>query len=132
MKVLQGHRSADTAFVVDDYPYSFRLRCKIRYWLEVNQKGTRFWSQTTNPKKGGEVWNKPKASIYSVVGVICQVDETDGKPDEVGHIYWTGLSVYDLSKAEDFLTKYRSGLTSEQVSEMERVIRVRKPLEGPY
>ena len=34
LQVLQGHTTIDTAFVVNDYPYGFRLRCKIRYWLE--------------------------------------------------------------------------------------------------
>ena len=103
MKILANHHSPQSAFVIDDYPYGFRLRCKIRYWLEVHpKKGTRMWSQTTNPKVAGEVWNKPKASTYSIFGVLVQYDETDGKPDEVGHIHWVGLSGYDLDKAQDF------------------------------
>lgn len=69
MKVLWGHNSAETAYVVADYPYGFRLRCQIRYWLEYRKgKGFRFVSQTTNPKRPGEVWNKPKASTYSPLG----------------------------------------------------------------
>jgi len=55
MQILKGHISPETAFIVDDYPYGFRLRCKIRYWLEYNPKhGFRFVSQTTNPKRAGE------------------------------------------------------------------------------
>ena len=58
--LLSGHTSPATAYTVDDYPYGFRLRCKIRYWLEYTPKrGVRLWSQTTNPKRPGEVWNKP-------------------------------------------------------------------------
>jgi len=39
--------------LVEDYPYGFRLRCKIRFWLEYAPKrGFRFVSQTTNPKRG--------------------------------------------------------------------------------
>lgn len=116
MKVLSGHYSPETAFVVESYPYGFKLRCKIRYWLEVNSKGTRFWSQTTNPKRPIEVWNAPKASTYSLVGVMCQVDETDGKPDEVGHIYWSGMSAYDVSKCADYLAKHRAGMTEGQIN----------------
>jgi hypothetical protein len=37
-KVLSGHVSEETAFLVEDYPYGFRLRCKIRYWLEFDPK----------------------------------------------------------------------------------------------
>jgi hypothetical protein len=53
------HLSPETAYLVSDYPYGFRLRCKIRYWLEHHPKrGTRFVSQTTNPNAAGEVWNR--------------------------------------------------------------------------
>ena len=102
MKVLSGHYSPETAYVVEDYPYGFRLRCKIRYWLEVNSKGTRFWSQTTNPKRG-DVWNKPKASTYSLMGAMYL--------DEENHVQWCGLSPYDASKCKDFLETYSVGLT---------------------
>jgi hypothetical protein len=49
-ETLAGHTSPDTAFVVDDYPYGFRLRTKIRYWIETKKGfGQRFCSQTLNP-----------------------------------------------------------------------------------
>ena len=52
-QILQGHTSPETAYVVDDYPYGYTLRCRIRYWLEVNERhGVRFVSQTTNPMRG--------------------------------------------------------------------------------
>jgi hypothetical protein len=38
MQILKGHISQETAYLVDDYPYGFRLRCKIRYWLEYQPK----------------------------------------------------------------------------------------------
>lgn len=106
MQVLSNHYSAETAYVVDDYPYGFRLRCKIRYWLEVNGKGTRLWSQTTNPKLSGEVWNKAKASTYCTIGAMFL--------DEKEHVAWNGLSIYDASKAREFLNTYRVGLTESQ------------------
>ncbi len=67
--VLKGHTTPETAYTVQDYPYGFRLRCKIRYWLETAVKGSksnemRFMSQTTDPRRSAEVWNKPKASNY--------------------------------------------------------------------
>jgi hypothetical protein len=88
VKILKGHTSPETAFVVDDYPYGFRLRCKIRYWIEFHPKrGFRFVSQTTNPKRAGEVWNKPKASTYCRFGAAMYLDDSE-------HVQWTGLSEY--------------------------------------
>jgi len=85
MKYIFNHTDQATAKVIDDYPYGFRLRTKIRYWLETKpKKGDRFMSQTLNPKKG--YWNKPKASTYSSIGVICE--------DEKGHIKWSGVNIY--------------------------------------
>ncbi len=65
---LLGHTSEETAYLVNDYPYGFRLRCQIRYWMEYDKKrGFRFCSQTTNPKREGTHWNKPKKSTYYYV-----------------------------------------------------------------
>lgn len=81
--VLTGHTSADTAYLVGDYPYGRRLRCKIRYWIETATKGAasgqqRFMAQTTNPKsrEPGDVWNKPKASTYSQI-MAMYLDDID-------------------------------------------------------
>lgn len=92
MKLLPNiHISPETAFVVHDYPFGFRLRCKIRYWLEyVEGKGFRLWSQTTNPKRG-HVWNKPKASTYARFGGAMFLDDN-------GHVHWNGLSEYGGAK----------------------------------
>lgn len=88
MKTLTGHTTPDTAFVVDSYPYGFRLRCKIRYWLEYKPgKGFRFWSQTTNPKRPGEVWNKPKSSTFCRFGGAMVLADN-------GHVTWTGCHEY--------------------------------------
>jgi hypothetical protein len=104
MKLLSGHISPETAYVVDDYPYGFRLRCKIRYWLEYNPKhGFRFVSQTTNPKQGDR-WNKPKASTYARFGAAMFLDEQD-------HVHWTGLSEYsDGQDAKTFLDTFGAAI----------------------
>jgi N12 class adenine-specific DNA methylase len=73
--VLHGYTSPETAYVVDDYPYSRTLRCKIRYWLETADKGqyrgqVRQVHQTTNPKLSGERWNKPHPERYSAWSVM--------------------------------------------------------------
>lgn len=71
--ILAGCTSEDTAFVVQDYPYGYTLRTQIRYWLETNPKhGTRFVSQTKNPKTGK--WNAPKRSTYDPVKVLVLLE----------------------------------------------------------
>ena len=102
MEALSDHTTQETAYLVEDYPYSFRLRCKIRYWLEYKPgSGYRFWSQTTNPKKTGEVWNKPKASTYCRFGGVMLRDDTNG------HIHWNGIGEYDdTQQCARFLESY--------------------------
>jgi hypothetical protein len=105
MKLLKGHSTPETAFVVEDYPYGFTLRCKIRYWLEENKRGARFVSQTTNPKKAGEVWNKPKASTYCLIAGVMLLDENE-------HCKWAGLTEYsDLAESEAWYNTYKDGLS---------------------
>jgi hypothetical protein len=101
MKLLPGHVSPETAFLVEDYPYGFRLRCQIRYWIEFNPKrGFRFWSQTTNPKRPGVVWNNAKASTYYRFGGAMILDASD-------HVQFVGLSEYsDAAQAKAFQESY--------------------------
>jgi hypothetical protein len=105
VKLLSGHISPETAYLVEDYPYGFRLRCKIRYWIEYKaKKGFRFVSQTTNPKRPGEVWNKPKASTYSLFGGAMFLDENE-------HVQFSGLSEYSSgAEASAWSEKFGAGV----------------------
>ena len=105
MQILKGHTSPETAYLVESYPYGFRLRCKIRYWLEHHPKrGFRLVSQTTNPKRPGEVWNKPKASTYVKFGA-CMYLNGDG------HVKWAVLTEYSSgAEAKAFLDTYGEGV----------------------
>jgi hypothetical protein len=94
IQVLRGHADFETALEVDDYPYGFRLRTKIRYWVERAGKGSkegqyRFVSCTWNPKSNH--WNKPKMGTYFDWMWLYR-DARDG------HIHAWGLSAYDLVK----------------------------------
>ncbi len=133
---LVGHTSPETAYVVQDYPYGFRLRCKIRYWVETTKHGQRVVSQTTNPKVPGrcrhcgktygdtdahvhlgdnphtfeaaEVWNKPKASTYSAIRVLYIEDST-------GHVENAALNLYNtLAQIADFQHRYAPALQSSR------------------
>lgn len=102
--ILSGHVSPETAYVVSDYPYGFRLRCKIRYWLEFSAKrGFRFCSQTSNPKNGN-AWNKPKASTYCRFGACMYLNDD-------GHVTWAGLTEYSNgAEAKAFADTYGEGV----------------------
>lgn len=104
MQILKGHVSPETAYVVDDYPYGFRLRCKIRYWLEwAPKRGVRFVSQTTNPKRG-DAWNTPKPSTYCRFGGCMFLDDEN-------HVQWVGLTEYtNGAEALAWSEKYGEGV----------------------
>ena len=52
----QIYTSPETAYIIEDYPFGFRLRCKMRVWIESDKKkGMRVVRQTTNPKASGEI-----------------------------------------------------------------------------
>ena len=116
-EVLKGHTTVETAYLVADYPYGFRLRCKIRYWLEyAPKKGFRLCSQTTNPKVDREVWNTPKKSTYTLLGVMGL--------DEEGHVTWTGISPYEVSKLKEFGDVYADSFDENQAATFRYMTRV--------
>lgn len=102
---LYGHTSEATAYLVDDYPYGFRERTQIRYWLEEKpKKGWRFVSQTLNPKTSR--WNKPKASTYSEWGGAMYLDDN-------GHVQWEGIGPYsDDNKILAFVRTFPQAKTA--------------------
>lgn len=108
LTILKDHISPETAYIVADYPYGFRLRCQIRYWLEYKPgKGIRCISQTSNPKKPGLVWNKPKASTYCRFGGALWLDAA-------GHVQFAGLTPYcDFSAALAWFETYRHGVPED-------------------
>ena len=108
MTALTGYTSADTAFTVPDYPYGFRLRCQIRYWIETTKHGQRVVSQTTNPKRPGTVWNKPKVSTYTPLRVLFIDPAT-------GYVENAALSIYaTTAQIASFEALYGAALTSDR------------------
>jgi hypothetical protein len=123
MEILKGHVSPETAYVVNDYPYGFRLRCVIRYWLDSHpKKGTRLMTQTTNPKRGN-TWNKPKASTYCRFGgAMCLFE---------GKVYWYGLTEYSNgAEAKAFLDKYGAGVPEVMLPILERWVAAKLAYDG--
>lgn len=89
-KQLLGHVSDETAFVVEDYPYGYTMRTKIRYWIERSKNGERFVSQTLNPKT--QQWNAPKRSTYDLICLLLQ--------GENGHVRSLGVSKFIASDTQ--------------------------------
>jgi hypothetical protein len=66
--------------------------------------GFRIVSQTTNPKRIGEVWNKPKVSTFCRFGGAMYLNDQ-------GHVTWAGLSEYSNgAEAKAFLDTYGSAV----------------------
>lgn len=125
LKLLpQEYWNTDTAYLVEDYPYGFTLRCKIRYWLEFNEKhGYRFCSQTTNPKRPADYWNTPKKSTYRDIIAILALDEFN-------HIICVSLtSSSSLKEALDFKETYSSCLKPRELARLEDWIAVKRIYE---
>jgi len=100
IKTLSGHTSESTAYIVDDYPYGFQKRCKIRFWIETTPKGQRVCSQTTNPDKQGDVWNKVKKSTYSDIRVLY-IDLNDN------HVKNAALTLHATkTEVDNFMSKF--------------------------
>jgi hypothetical protein len=75
-KILTGYNSENNAYLVPDYPYGRKLRCKIRYWIESDdRKGFRFCAQTENPKT--LQWNNPKKGTYCKIAMMMYLDERE-------------------------------------------------------
>jgi len=86
---LVGHTSIDTAYEVKDYPYGFRLRTSIFYWIESKKGvGDRLGTYTINPKNGKP--NKPKYGTYSTFMYLVKNEE--------GHVKAESIDSYEKEK----------------------------------
>jgi len=90
-KALKLYSSAEDSFLIEDYPWGFRLRTEVRVWAECKKGfGMRVCRQTKNPKTGR--WCAVKKSTYSpVIGFYL---------NEEDRIKTTGLSAGGWSKEE--------------------------------
>ena len=104
----------ETAYIVDDYPWGFRLRTKQRYWVESKQGfGMRLVTQTLKPKT--DKWCKTKNSTYNVVwGLYLNKD---------GHVRRYSLDSGGWSKEKEIkeFETFFSDLTDFQISQIRYV-----------
>ena len=106
----QIYTSPETAYIIEDYPFGFRLRCKMRVWVESDsKKGMRVCRQTTNPKLQGEIWNAPKKSTYSTIRLLYIDTET-------GYIESASWSAGYSDNNMEFLADFGEVLTEKQIN----------------
>lgn len=105
---LFGHVSPETAYLVPDYPYGHRVRCRIRYWMERDpRRGYRLVSQTENPKTMR--WNAPRRSTYALIAASMYLDEQ-------GHVHWVAVGAYtDHAAALAFARSCPHAVTADLV-----------------
>ena len=119
MKILPPVHDEKNPLVQSDYPYG-SLRCERRIWIETNKKGSRFCSQTVNPKTGRV--NAPHKSTYSAYMVLVEEDN--------GHVNPRSIGLYRGSEdLTAFLTENQDGLTAAQIQEIQKVIPIQKKFE---
>lgn len=68
-RILHGHDTPETGYIIEDYPYGYRVRCRQRHWIDVVMKGQykgkmRHWSQTTTKQ-----WNHLYTNLLHKLGV---------------------------------------------------------------
>ena len=114
IKILEKQPTEQDPYIVNNYPYGFRLRTQIKYWVETTKNGQRFCSQTLNPKTN--MWNKPKKSTYSNI-ILVGLNQEE-------HITYTSLSMYSSKEAQDFKQKYESFFNDYQKTEIINIIKM--------
>lgn len=118
LNILEKQPTQENPYIVENYPYGFRLRTKIRYWVETTNRGQRFVSQTLNPKT--QEWNKPKKSTYDNIVLIGL--------NEKGHIQYTSIGVYSLEETKKFNEKYSKYFSKYQTKEMKNIVGIEEVL----
>ena len=109
--ILRGYISQEKAYDVQDYPYSFKLRTKIYYWIESKKgKGDRFCYYTINPKNGKA--NKPNRSTYNTFMYMYL--------NEQGHVTTGVITPYNIKEFEARFDFIRKRIGIEFVNEIQQ------------
>ena len=122
-KNIYNAKNFESAVVVDNYPWGFKLKTKRAYWVETNSKGDRFCYQTLNPKTNK--WCAVKTSTYGAAFVLTQDDSN-------GYVSYFGLSKCDNAKdVESWLSKVDyEQLDTLQKKQLCRIKAFDKSMEG--
>lgn len=116
-KYLYNHTNFETGYEVEGYPWGFRLKTNVRYWVETSEKsngGQRFCKCTLNPKTNE--WCKPKKSIYFPIVIIVLNDD--------GHVKFTHVDYNNYHSKDELkaiFETHKENLTYYQVEKFEAI-----------
>ena len=119
---LYNHTSEETAYVIKDYPWGFRMRTEQRAWIESNKNGDRFIVQTKDPRTGK--WCAPKKSTYTPVKILYL--------DEQGHLQHYILKQYSCDEKTilEFYEQHKENLNSFQLAQIKELIAIKKVMKN--
>jgi len=118
---LYNHTSEETAYVVKDYPWGFRMRTEQRAWIESNKNGDRFIVQTKDPRSGK--WCAPKKSTYAFVKVLFL--------DEQGHLQTFSLTNFaDEKTILEFYEQHKENLNPFQLAQIKQRLAISKVMKN--
>lgn len=123
MKTYLYHRNCpESAYQINDYPWGFRQRTSVRYWIESKPGyGQRRCTQTMNPKTGK--WCKPKYSTYHELVFMYY--------DEKGHVHFDCYNLHSSNDLlEDCVKLHCKNLTDFQVHQIKKGIASNKVMEN--
>ena len=113
MKTYLYGYDEENSYLVSGYPWGFRLRTEVRYWIETNDKsngGQRFCKQTKDPRTG--FWCKPKKGTYSdIIFMYLDID---------AHVQNEGIHSYNQDEY-DFkavVEEHKGNLSEYQIDKM--------------
>ncbi len=118
---LYNHTSEETAYVIKDYPWGFRMRTEQRAWIESNKNGDRFIVQTKDPRTGN--WCAPKKSTYGFVKVLFL--------DEHNHLQYFSLDTFaDEKTILEFYEQHKENLNPFQLAQIKKRLAVNKVMKN--
>lgn len=121
-KYIYGYTSFENSYEVENYPWGFRLRTEVRYWIETvdkKQGGQRFCKCTKDPRNGK--WCTPKKSTYYALGTMYL--------DENGHVEWEAVYDGNSTNLGAFVETHREYLSEYQIKEIKRLKAYQKVME---
>lgn len=128
MKILTGHTSKETAYVIEDYPHGFTARCQKRMWVETKKgHGQRVVSQTTNPRTG--VWQAEKKGVYHSVAILTLNEDNNHVEVHAFSGDYNSQEFFNLIGTEGFklLDKYQADILAYCLSNRKAKDTVKPP-----
>lgn len=119
---LYNHTSFETAYVVQDWPWGYKLRTEKRFWIESNKSGDRQVTQTLDPRTNK--WCAPKKSTYYPVKIFYTSDEkkivTQG--EEVEQLRTEIFDRYNNEEIKSFYELHKENLNDFQKAQIKKWI----------